>query len=290
VKSAPFHYSRPDSVAEALRLLVDIPGAHVLAGGQSLLPLMNFRQVEPHHLIDINRLGQLDYVRDLGAQIAIGALTRQRTVEFSVLVADRLPLVRAAVRRLGHRQTRNRGTVGGSLCHMDPAAELALMACIHDGQLLLRRHGGERTVAMSDFAQGAHATARESDELLTELRLTPWPAGHGYGFHEFSRRHADWAIASAAALMLLDADGRIERVAVALGAVEDVARRRPGVEARLGGQRPSEALFAAATSGADDLVARDDVAAPAWYRSHLAGVLTRRALRDAARARLPEMS
>jgi carbon-monoxide dehydrogenase medium subunit len=286
MKPAPFEYLRPDSVGEALRLLAETPGARVLAGGQSLVPLMNFRQAQPSHLVDINRLAELDYLHDAGSHLAIGAMTRQRTVEYSALAAARLPLVVAAVCRLGHRQTRNRGTVGGSLSFMDPAAELALTACIHDGELVLRsQRQGERTLPMAAFALGPHRSALEADELLTEVRLVPWPAGHGWGFHEFSRRHADWSIATAAVLLTLDAAGRIERVAVAIGAVENLPPRRlHRIEARLLGHRPAPALFSGATADlAGELQPHDDVAAPAWYRAHMAQVLVRRALDDAAR-------
>ena len=286
MKPAPFEYLRPDSVGEALHLLAQTPGARVLAGGQSLVPLMNFRHAQPSHLIDINRLAELDYLHDAGSCLAIGAMTRQRTVEYSSLAAARLPLVVAAVCRLGHRQTRNRGTVGGSLSYMDPAAELALMACIQDGELVLcsQRHG-ERTLSMAAFALGPHRSALEADELLTEVRLVPWPAGHGWGFHEFSRRHSDGASATAAVLRTRDPAGHIDRVAVAIGAVENLPPRRlHRIEARLLGQKPGCALFTGATADlAGELQPHDDAAAPAWYRAHMAQVLVHRALGDAAR-------
>ncbi|CAN5794530.1 xanthine dehydrogenase family protein subunit M [soil metagenome] len=289
MKPAPFDYLRPDSVDEALRLLADTPDARVLAGGQSLVPSMNFRHLQPGHLIDINRLAELDYLDDRGGIFAIGAMTRQRTIEYSALMEDRLPLVVAAVRRLGHRQTRNRGTVGGSLCHLDPSAELALMACIHEGEVTLRSVRGQRVLAMKDFALGARETARSDDELLVELRLLPWPQGHGWGFHEFTRRHADWAIASAAVLMTLDERGRIEDISVALGAVEDTPRRLASVESALRGADPVESVFAdAVASIARELSPRDDVVAPGWYRVHLAKVLLRRALVDAAQRATPQ--
>lgn len=288
MKAAPFDYDRPASVLEALGLLAGRPGARLLAGGQSLVPAMNFRTTEPTHLIDINRLSELDHITDEGTHVSIGAMTRQRTVELSPLVAERLPLVTAAVKRLGHRQTRNRGTVGGSLCHLDPSAELALVACIHEGQLDLRSMRGRRTLAMHDFAIGAHVSALAADEMLVALRLTPWPASHGFGLHEFSRRHADWAIATAAALMVVGGSGRIERIAIAIGAIEAFPRRLPGLERQLLGHRPLQALFdaAAATVANEGIAARDDVNAPGWYRTHLARVLITRALGDAARRAL----
>ncbi len=289
MKAPAFAYHRPVDVQHALRLLAEWPGARVLAGGQSLMPMLNFRQLQVDALVDINRLSDLDYIRAEGEEIVMGALTRQRSVEFSDLVGQRLPLLAAAVRRLGHRQTRNRGTVGGSLCQMDPAAELPLIAWMYAGQVLLRSLAGDRVLPITAFAQGALRTVLAPGELLVELRLTPWPCNHGFGFHEFARRHADWAFASAAALMTLDGRGRIDRVALALGAVQDLPTRRPQAEALLLGQPPSEQLFAQAARCTQDLVAREDVASPAWYRLHLAEVMAVRALRDAARSATQQM-
>lgn len=279
---AAFAYHRPLHLPDALVLLAQLHDVQVLAGGQSLVPLLNARRATPAHLVDINRLTELDFVQESTGAIIVGAMTRQRTLEFSPLIAQRLPLVSAAVQRVGHRQTRNRGTIGGSLCNMDPAAELALAAVMHDATLRLSSTGAVRELAMVDFACGAHVTARRPGELLTDIVMLPWPAAHGFGFHEFSRRHADWPIASAAALMVLDEDGRIVRAAMGLGAVERVPRRRARAEQMLLGQRPGAELFAAAASQVDDLLPVEDVNAPAWYRLELARVLMRRALADAA--------
>ncbi len=283
MKPAAFAYHRPQRLPEALELLARLRDARVLAGGQSLVPLLNTRGATPAHVVDINRLAELDYVLELEGGVAFGALTRQRTLEFSPLVESCLPLVAAAVRRVGHRQTRNRGTIGGSLAHMDPAAELALAAFMHDAMLRLSSAGGDREIAVAEFAVGAHATARRPDELLTRIVLRPWQGAHGYGFHEFTRRQADWPIASAAVLMQLDAQGRIARVAMGLGGVECLPRRRPRGEEMLTGQEPSAELFAAAAGQVNDLQPLEDVSAPAWYRRELAQVLMRRALADAAR-------
>lgn len=282
MKPAAFAYHRPGELPEALAMLAQLHDAQVLAGGQSLMPLLNARHAMPAHLVDINRLTELDFVRESDQGIAIGALTRQRTLEFSPLMARRLPLVHAAVRRVGHRQTRNRGTIGGSLAHLDPAAELALAAVMHEATLRLSSTGGERELAMAAFALGAHVTARRPDELLTAITMRPWPVGHGFGFHEFTRRHADWPIASAAVLMVLDAQGRIARIAMGLGGVESVPQRRTRAEQMLAGQQPAAELFAAAAGLVDDLQPLEDVSAPRWYRRELAQVLMRRALADAS--------
>jgi len=179
VKPAPFVYHRPATLAEALDLIAGTPEARVLAGGQSLVPMMNFRVVTPAHLVDLNRVEGLAYIRDEGGAIAFGAMTRQRALEFSPLVAERLPLLAEAVRQVGHRQTRNRGTLGGSLCHLDPSAELPAVAMALDAELVLRTSGSERRMGMAEFATGALETALAPGELLCEMRVRPWPAGHG---------------------------------------------------------------------------------------------------------------
>ncbi|GAA4344273.1 xanthine dehydrogenase family protein subunit M [Pigmentiphaga soli] len=281
MKPAPFTYHRARSVDEALALLAGAGDARILAGGQSLVPMLNLRLAMPEHLIDISRIAELDHVEERGGRIAIGAATRQRTIEFSPLVAARLPLLAAAILHVGHRQTRNRGTLGGSLCHLDPSAELALMACVHDAQLVARSPRGERVLTMAAFALGTMTTALEPDEMLTEVRFSPWPAGHGFGFHEFARRHGDWAMASAAALVTLDGAGRIERAALALGGVADTPLRHATAEAMLIGQAPGDALLRRAAVLPQDVVVLDDDATPAWYRRQLAETMARRALADA---------
>jgi len=283
MKLAPVIYHRANTLKEALHLLSDTPDAMVLAGGQSLMPMLNLRLAAPSHLIDINRLKELDHIREEGDFISMGAMTRQRTIEFSDLVAEKLPLLALAIRHVGHRQTRNRGTLGGSLCNLDPAAELALVACLYDGVMVVDKVEQNRCVPMSEFAMGFMSTALATDELLSAVRLAPWPAGHGYGFHEFARRQGDWAVVSVGVLMTLDASGKIERVAIALGGIASTPLRRPVAEAHLLGRAPKLDLLEAAAAPVDDIDALDDANAPAWYRLQLVRVLTRRALVDAAR-------
>ena len=282
MKLAPVTYHRAHTLDEALRLLSDTPDAMVLAGGQSLMPMLNLRLAAPAHLIDINRLAELDHIREESDFISMGAMTRQRTIEFSDLVARKLPLLAQAIRHVGHRQTRNRGTIGGSLCNLDPAAELALVTCLYDGVMVVDKVGQSRCVPMSKFALGFMSTALATDELLSAVRLVPWPVGHGYGFHEFARRQGDWAIVSVGVLMTLDTSGKIKRVAIALGGIASTPSRRLDAEAHLVGQTPTHGVLETAAAMVDDIDALDDVAAPAWYRLQLARVLTRRALADAA--------
>lgn len=188
MKAPAFRYLAPDTLAEALRLLAREQNARVLAGGQSLVAMLNMRFAFPDCLIDINRVAELAYLRESDGGIEIGAMTRQRDVEFSPLVARRLPLWREAILPVGHRQTRNRGTVGGSLCQLDPSAELPTVALAMDAELTAASVRGERRLRMADFFAGYMTPALEADEILTSIRVQPWPAGHGHAFLEFARR------------------------------------------------------------------------------------------------------
>jgi carbon-monoxide dehydrogenase medium subunit len=264
LKPPPFDYHAPHTVTEALALLAGKPNARLLAGGQSLMPMLNMRLLAPDHVVDLERVEGLTYIREDGEDVVFGAMTRQREIEFSPLVAERLPLLAEAIRHVGHRQTRNRGTIGGSLCHLDPAAELPTVAMAMDATLIVRSPRGGRTLAMRDFAQGLMTTALAPDELLTEIRLRPWPRGHGWCFTEFARRSGDFAVASVAALV---GEGRM---VATLGGIAPAPVR---IEA---------GSVEAAVRQAQSVEALDDPAYPAWYRQRLAATLTRRALEQAA--------
>ena len=286
MKPPPFDYHRPADLEEALGLLARHDDARVLAGGQSLMPMLNFRVVAPGHLVDLNRIAELAFIRESGDAIAFGAMTRQRSIEFSPIVARRLPLLAEAILQVGHRQTRNRGTIGGSLCHLDPSAELPTVAMAMDAQLVVRSTRGERLVAMADFPDGYMTSCLAPDEALCEIRMRPWPAGHGYTFLEFARRKGDFAIVSVAAMLMLDADGRISRVALALGGVGPAPLRMAQAEKALLGAQPDATTLAAVAADCGGIDALSDPAIPAWYRQHLATVLVGRALTSAvARAR-----
>ncbi len=281
VKPPPFDYHRPASLAEALGLLAQHDDARVLAGGQSLMPMLNFRVVAPAHLIDLNRVAELAFIRESGDDIAFGAMTRQRSIEFSPLIAQRLPLLAEAILQVGHRQTRNRGTIGGSLCHLDPSAELPTVAMAMDAQLVVRSVRGERMVAMAEFPAGYMTSCLEPGEVLCEIRMRPWPAGHGYAFLEFARRKGDFAIVSVAAMLTLDAEGRVSRAALALGGVGASPLRMTRAEEALLGAQPDAKTLAAVAASCADIDALSDPAVPAWYRQHLATVLVERALASA---------
>jgi len=281
MKPPPFRYYDPRTVADAIGLLGRLENAKLLAGGQSLMPMLNMRYVLPDHVIDLNRVEGLSYVREAGGAIEIGGMTRQRELEFSELVRTRLPLMAEAILQIGHRQTRNRGTIGGSLCHLDPAAELVTMGAAFDAAVVVTGPNGTREIAFADFPVAYMTPAVEPNEILTAVRFTPWPAGHGYAFVEFSRRHGDFAITSAAALLEADGAGKITRASVTIGGAAVTPVRAREVEQALVGQVPTPDLLRQACETCRAIEAIEDIHAPASYRQHLAAVLSRRALEKA---------
>jgi len=278
MKPPPFSYHDPRSVADAVGLLSRLENAKLLAGGQSLMPMLNMRYVLPDHIIDLNKIEALSYLRESNGALEVGAMTRQRDLEFSDAVKARFPLIHEAILNVGHRQTRNRGTVGGSLCHLDPSAEPVTMAAAHDATVTVAGPGGTHDIPFADFPVAFMTPALEPNELLTTVKFPRWPAGHGYGFVEFARRHGDFAIASAAALLEMDSSGKIKRASLTLGGVAVGPVRMKNVEKALVGQMPSEDLFRQLCEECRKVDAIEDVHAPASYRQHLAAVLSRRAL------------
>src|ERR1700683_3883230 len=243
MKPPPFSYHDPRTVSEVVGLLATLENAKLLAGGQSLMPMLNFRYVQPDHIIDLNLVDGLAYIRETPDGMEVGAMTRQRDLEFSDLVEKRFPLMHEAIQSIGHRQTRNRGTIGGSLCHLDPSAELVSCAMTLDATVVVAGPPGERIIAFADFPVGYLTSAVEPNEVLTAIRFTAWPAGHGYAFVEFSRRHGDFAIVSAAVLVLTDAAGKIIRAAVTLGGMGTAPVRAAELERALIGTAPDAAFL-----------------------------------------------
>jgi aerobic carbon-monoxide dehydrogenase medium subunit len=279
---APFAYERATSVDEAVSLLERLgPEARVIAGGHSLLPMMKLRLATPEHLVDINDLGDLAYVREQDGEIRIGALTRHRDVLESELLAGRLPIFIDAERMIADPVVRNRGTVGGSLCQADPAEDLAAVCTALKASVVIRGSSGERVVAMPDFHRGPFETAVGDAELLTEVRL-PVRAGAGSAYENVERRRGDWAIVAAGVALWVDG-GTIADAGVALANVGPTTVQVRRAEDALRGQEPSEALFArAAAMAAADCAPGADQRGPVDYKRHLAGELTHRALRRAA--------
>lgn len=280
MKPAPFTYFAPRSVSEALALLREYgDGAKLLAGGQSLVPLMNFRLIRPQNLIDINGLSELGSLSVSDVGVTAGALVRQREVERSPEVARRLPVLCEAMRYVGHPAIRNRGTIGGSLVHADPAAELPVVALALDAEFELESAGGRRSLKAQEFFMGYFTTAVASDELLARVHLPSPPAGTGWCFTEIARRQGDFAIVAVAVLLGLKGDGSVAFARIALGGIGPVPVRAHTAEHSLLGERPSGALFReAAKASATGLEPENDIHASAAYRRHVAEVLVGRAL------------
>jgi carbon-monoxide dehydrogenase medium subunit len=289
MKPPQFSYHDPRSTADAVGLLATLDNAKLLAGGQSLMPMLNMRFVLPDHVIDLNRVDGLSYIRENDGALEIGAMTRQRDIEFSDLVRRRCPLMHEAIVQVGHRQTRNRGTLGGSLCHLDPAAELVSVAAALDARLTVTGKNGERSIDFSAFPVGYMTPALEPDELLIGAAFPCWPERHGHAFVEFSRRHGDFAIVAAAALIEEDGGGKVTRAAVTLGGMGPAPVRTSELERALIGEKIGEKRLRELCEPLRQLEAIGDIHAPASYRQQLATVLSRRALlkaheRIAARA------
>lgn len=281
MKPPPFSYHDPETVADVIGLLSSRENARLLAGGQSLMPMLNMRFVLPDHVIDLNRVEGLSYLREAGGAIEVGAMTRQRDIEFDDMVRARCPLMHEAILHVGHRQTRNRGTLGGSLCQLDPSAELVTVATALDATVSVTGPKGRREIAFAEFPASYMTPAIGPDELLTGVRFPLWGQGHGYAFVEFARRHGDFAIVSAAVLLEADGAGRITRASVTVGGLGPAPVRVRAVEKTLVGNVPSAALIRDACESCRKLDAVEDVHAPASYRQHLAAVLSRRALEQA---------
>lgn len=287
MKPAPFAYVRPSTVEEALSALEQRGDeAKVLAGGQSLVAMMNLRLVKPRCLVDINRLSALDYIRADDGGLIIGALTRQSAVETSPLVARHSPLMAEAIRQVAHRPIRNRGTIGGNLAHADPTSELPAVAVATDATFVVRSATGQRTIAAADFFVGHLTSALRPADLLTEVRVPPWPPGQGWSFMEVSPRKGDFALVGVAATLQVR-DGTCRAARLVYCGVAGRAQRVPEAERALVGRAADAGAFREAAGIASQRVdPPSDFHATAAYRRDLVNVLTRRALAQAsARAR-----
>jgi len=283
MKAAPFSYSRPADVDEACALLAQDEGARVIAGGQTLVPMMVMRLARPTRLVDINRIAALSYVREDKGAIAIGACTRQCLVERDALVKKRLPLLARTVPFIGHAATRARGTVGGSLAHADPAAELPLIARALDAVMTYRLGGGDGELAAQDFFSGLMTTELPAGACLTSVRFPVWQGENiGAGFHEVNARRSDFAFVSAAAQVQLDGDGKAKRIALGIGAATDTPLRLNAAEKELsGGTLDERQVTEAVRAALADVEMLDDLHASADYRRRAAVALAARAVADA---------
>jgi carbon-monoxide dehydrogenase medium subunit len=280
MKPAAFAYYDPTTTAEALALLGELSeDAKVMAGGQSLMPMLNMRLARPAAIIDINRVGELASLDEAQGGLRIGALTRHRAVERSEVVTRRSPLLAEAILSIGHPPIRSRGTIGGSLAHADPAAELPAVLLALDGWVQASSSRGTRRIAAADLFVGPLATSLEPDELLTEAFFPALPSGTGTAFLEVTRRHGDFALVGVAACLTLDQQGVCTWAAIALLGAGETQTRASEAEAALVGQAVSDAAIAAAGAAAmAALEPMGDIHASPEYRKQVAGVLTRRAL------------
>lgn len=280
MKPPPFEYDDPETTAEALVLLEQHgDGAKVLAGGQSLVPLLNFRLARPDRLVDINRVQELDYIREENGTLRIGAMTRQAALEHSDAARQRCPLLLDALRWVGHAQIRNRGTVGGSVAHADPAAELPVVCAALDATLHVRSASAERTVAAEDFFVTHLTTAVEPNELLTEIEVPVLTGRPGTAFVEFARRHGDFALGGAAVVLTLDDAGTCSDVRIALlGAAPTPVRATDAEQILAGRTIDEEAAREAQTKTEAAISPTGDIHGSGEYRRGLIGAMVRRAV------------
>jgi carbon-monoxide dehydrogenase medium subunit len=284
MKLPPFDYACPATLPEAVQLLASRDGdAKALAGGQSLVPMLAFRLAQPALLVDLRKLADLRGIRISEKGVTLGAMVRWREIEDDERLSTAHPLLKAAIAHVAHYQIRNRGTVGGSIAHADPAAEMPGIAMTCDAEIAVVGKSGAHVIQAADFFQGALTTALTSDEIIVEIRLPAWPKTRRWGFQEFARRRGDFAMAAAAVFYDQDDSGKAANAHVGVIGVADRPLRLDAVEAVLNGQTVDEATIAkaeAATSAAVD--PQDDIHASAAYRRALVGTMVERALRRAA--------
>ncbi|MGN6310254.1 MAG: FAD binding domain-containing protein [Xanthobacteraceae bacterium] len=282
MKPPPFDYCAADCVEAAVQAMADAGGdGKIIAGGQSLMPMLNFRLLRPSILIDINRIPDLSYVRDDGDEIRIGSLTRHRMLETSDIIARQFPVLHEAMGYVAHLAIRNRGTIGGSLSHADPAAELPMMSLLLDARMEVQSPSGRRTIEARDFFFGALTTALDDRDMLIEVRLPKLPQGTGWAFEEVARRSGDFALASVAVIMKSDGD-TISDLRIGMMGIGETPMRATDAENILAGQRYSETAVAAAVDAIRAAVEPNtDLHASADYRRHLVGILAQQALAKA---------
>jgi aerobic carbon-monoxide dehydrogenase medium subunit len=284
MKLPPFDYACPATLSEAVALLASRDGdAKALAGGQSLVPMLAFRLAQPALLVDLRKLADLRGIRISDQGVTLGAMVRWREIEDDERLASAHPLLQAAIAHVAHYQIRNRGTVGGSVAHADPAAEMPGIAMTCDAEIAVVGTSGARTIQAADFFQGALTTALTSDEIIVEIRLPAWPKARRWGFQEFARRRGDFAMAAAAVFYDQDESGKAKNAHIGVIGVADRPLRLAAVEDVINGRVVDEITIAAAdaaTSAAVD--PQDDIHASAAYRRSLVGTMVERALRHAA--------
>jgi carbon-monoxide dehydrogenase medium subunit len=281
MKSAQFDYHKPKNLNEAIALLGRLEDAKLLAGGQSLVPMMNMRFVQPAHVIDVNGIAGLTQMSADVSSVTIGAMVRQAELLRSKVIARDLPVMAEALRCVGHFQTRSRGTIGGSLCHLDPSAELAVVAALYDAEISVQGPGGERVIAFPQWPLAYMMPSVRPDEIATKISFPLWSDPPGYSFVEFARRHGDFAIVAAACLINLDSSGIITKCSLSIGGADQIVHRLGNVETSIIGHLANEEIFEFAGDLAGNMDTMDDAYVSGAYRKRLVRVLCRRVLKKA---------
>ncbi len=287
MKAAPFQYFLPKSINETLNLMTQNSDYCLLAGGQSLMPMLNFRAFQPSTIIDLNNISELTGIKvDVeNKKVHIGAMTRQRELEFSTVIQKNIQIISTAIKFVGHRQTRNRGTIGGSLCHLDPSAELLLIASLLDVKLNVQSINGTREISISQWCDGYLTNTLQPGELLTSISFPIRDSDTTSGFCEFSRRHGDFAIVGSAAQLTFDQKNFVTKAAIAIGGCSESPQRLVEIEKKLIGCQLNETIIKSISQLALNVEATSDTFIKADYRRHLARVLTQRALTQALKDR-----
>ena len=283
MKPARFDYVRAESVEQALEVLAEHGAdAKIIAGGQSLMPMINFRLVKPAVLVDINGISGFEVIEDQGERLRMGALARHRMTANDPLILQKIPILHDVMRHVAHMTVRNRGTFCGSVCHADPAAEMPMIVQMFDGQVEIASIRGRRVLPAAEFLVGSLVNALEPEEMVTGITLATSPPDMGWGFEEFSRRHGDFALSAVAITCRVDEDGAIRDAHIGMTGVGETAMRMRELETLVEGRKPDAALEADMAAWIwDNLTPNSDIHASADYRCNLSGVLAGRALRKA---------
>ena len=287
MKPAPFKYHDPKTLSELVELMSNLEDAKILAGGQSLMPMMNMRYVTPEDVIDINGVNELDFIKLENDHLTIGSMTRQKDILSNQEIFDKAPIFREALNHVGHIQTRSRGTIGGSLCHLDPSAEIPALASLYDASLTVVNREGSREIHIDEWVLAYMMPSISDEEILTSISIPVWKNPHGYAFIEFARRHGDFAVCGAGTLVEIDANDIISKVAIVVAGVDVKPLRLSTLETDLIGKKATEDTLEYACSSAKKIEAISDVYFSKKYRQRLAGTLVKRSLEVAIeRARI----
>ncbi len=287
MKPAPFKYHDPKTLSELVELMSNLEDAKILAGGQSLMPMMNMRYVTPEDVIDINGVNELDFIKLENDHLTIGSMTRQKDILSNQEIFDKAPIFREALNHVGHIQTRSRGTIGGSLCHLDPSAEIPALASLYDASLTVVNREGSREIHIDEWVLAYMMPSISDEEILTSISIPVWKNPHGYAFIEFARRHGDFAVCGAGTLVEIDANDIISKVAIVVAGVDVKPLRLSTLESDLIGKKATKDTLEYACSSAKKIEAISDVYFSTQYRQRLAGTLVKRSLEVAIeRARI----